>query len=1047
MRIKLLLFSILAMLSAAVSAHTIKGTVLDGDTKEPLIGATILVDGGKHTSITDIDGNFSITTDLEKATVVVSYVGYSSKTVKWTKDNAVLSIEMGSTVQDLEEVVVIGYGVQKKSDLTGAVSSINAEDVAAMPVTNVVQALQGRAPGVEVVQNSGAPGSSTSIRIRGMGTINNSDPLYVVDGMPMDNIDFISPDDIASIEILKDASSAAIYGSRAANGVVLVTTKDGSGSGKRFNINFSSYVGIQEAAKKPSILSKEEFVFFEDYVNNYYSKTQKNEAGELVLNPEYASLVENGVNWWDEIYNPAAPMFKTALSIYGGTDKLNYYLSGNWTNTDGIVKESGYDRKSFNSKLNVKLLDNLSLGANLSYTHVDTKVVPEGSWSTIKSAINFNPLTPIYDTSGGYTWGTPVEQLRRASYNKYNDNMIGQLNLNWQIIKGLNFTSRASYAYYSTDINKFNRYNANPEAVANVKYDVSRNPVTTTSFSWDNVLTYMQSFGNHNLNVMVGQTMETQSYENNLVSGTGYGGYDDWYDAINFANFSKVSSGYSTGWTALGVLGRLSYDYAGKYLFQANFRADASSRFAANNRWGVFPSASLGWKLNEEDFLKDAEWISLLKLRAGWGQLGNNRISNYEYMNLVGLNGNYNYIYGVGSPSIKPGMSIIQYGNPDILWERTESWSAGVDFNVWKNKITSSVEYFVKDTHDMLIEVPIVYSAGYPNTPMQNAGSVRNQGFELQLSYRDSYGDFRYEIGGNISHVKNKVTSLGEYGEPILGGNLTNPNLLGYVNRTVLNAPIACFYGWKTDGVLQPEDFDENGNVLVPVVASTRKYNPGDMKFVDINGDNVIDDNDRTFIGSPHPDFYYGLNIDLGYKGFDLSMMFQGVAGNDLYNVMKYFQYSSVNNNGQFTGTNITNVAADYFDKVYRPVGDPSNPTYRDNWGPNTSGTVPAPSSDQARNEVNFRNSDFYIEDGSYFRLKNIQLSYTFSKDFCKRASIQGLKLYVSATNLFTITKYTGLDPEVGKRVGTESNNLFIGIDEGNYPQSRSYMFGVVFDF
>mgnify|MGYP002796395916 CR=1 FL=1 len=347
------------MVSITLSAYTIKGTVIDGDTQEPLIGAAILVDDGKHSVITDIDGKFSITTDLENAKVVVSYIGYNAKTLLWNKNTDNLRVEMGSSVQDLDEVVVIGYGVQKKSDLTGSVSSINAEDVASMPVTNVVQALQGRAPGVEIVQNSGAPGSTTSIRIRGMGTINNSDPLYVVDGMPMDNIDFISADDIESIEVLKDAASAAIYGSRAANGVVLVTTKDGSNSKKRFNINFSSYVGFQEAAKTPSILSKEDFVYFDDYVNNQYSKTMKDAAGALVLNPDYAALVDDGVNWWDEIYNPAAPMFKTSLSVYGGNDKLNYYLSGNWTNTDGIVKESGYDRKSFSAKMNVKLLDNL----------------------------------------------------------------------------------------------------------------------------------------------------------------------------------------------------------------------------------------------------------------------------------------------------------------------------------------------------------------------------------------------------------------------------------------------------------------------------------------------------------------------------------------------------------------------------------------------------------------------------------------------------------------------------------------------------------------
>lgn len=1046
-RLKSIIFCILSFVSVFSMAQSIQGTVIDGDLKEPLIGATVMIKGTSQGTITDFNGAFTLSTDKENALIEVAYVGYETKEVQWKKGMNPLKIELGSDVQGLDEVVVIGYGVQKKSDLTGAVSSIKAEDVAVMPVTNVVQALQGRASGVEVVQNSGAPGSSTSIRIRGMGTVNNSDPLYVVDGMPMDNIDFISPDDIKSIEILKDASSAAIYGSRAANGVVLVTTKDGKGSKKNFNINFSSYIGFQEAAKKPSILSKEEYIFFEDYVGNKYAKTMLDESGNLVMNPEFAAQVNNGVNWWNEIYRPAAPMYKMNLSVFGGSDKVNYYLSGNWTNTQGIVKESGYDRKSFNSKVNVKLLENLSLGANLSYTHIDTRVVPEGSWSTIKTAINYNPMTPIFDTTGGYTWGTPVEQLRRASYDKYNDNMIGQLNLNWQITDDLNFTSRASYAYYGSDVDNFNRYNANPEAVGQIRYDVSRNPVVSKSFSWDNVLTYMKSFGNHNLNVMVGQTMETSDYENNKISGIGYGGYDDWYDSLSFANFSRTGSGYSTSWTALGFLGRFSYDYSGRYLFQMNFRADASSRFAKNNRWGVFPSASLGWKINEESFLKDVDWISLLKLRAGWGQLGNNRISNFEYLNLVSLTGNDNYIYGVGSPTIQPGMSITQYGNPDILWERTDSWSFGLDFNLLRNKITSSFEYFIKNTYDMLIQVPIVYSAGYSNTPMQNAGSVRNTGFEFQVSYRDTYGDFSYEIGGNISHVKNTVTSLGEYGEPILGGQLTNPNPLGYVNRTVLNAPIGCFYGYKTDGVLTEKDFDSDGNVIVPVVASTKKYNPGDMKFVDINGDNKIDDNDRTFIGSPHPDFYYGLNLAMSYKGFDLSMMFQGVAGNELYNVTKLFQYSSINSSGTFAGSNFSNVASDYFDKVYRPAVDPANPVYRDNWGANPDGTVPAPSSDAARNEVNFRNSDFYIEDGSYFRLKNIQLSYTFPKSICKKASIQGLKLYVSATNLFTVTKYTGLDPEVGKRVGTESNNLFIGIDEGNYPQSRSYMFGVVFDF
>ncbi|MEG1539698.1 MAG: TonB-dependent receptor [Muribaculaceae bacterium] len=1040
---KKVLLSILLIIVSCfyVSSTPITGTVVEDITNEPIIGANVIIIGNKMGTITDIDGNFVLNSTTKSAELQISYVGYNNYKVLWKEGKGKLSITLKKKASELDELVVIGYGVQKKSDLTGAISSIKAKDIQSMATSTVSQALQGKAAGVEVVRNSGAPGASTSIRIRGMGTVNNSEPLYVVDGISMDKIDYLSPDDIESIEVLKDASSAAIYGSRAANGVILVTTKSGKNSSKKFNINLSAYYGLQHAANTPNSMSQSEYACFSDYIQNQANMTELNASGKYVMNEASAKLAATCPNsWWDEVTR-TAPMYKANISIFGEKEGFNYYISGNIQGTDGIIKESAYNRKSLNMKLNLKLSNSVNVGANLNYTREDKTIVNEGQWGIVKTAINYSPFVPIKDpVSGNYLWTTPYENLRRTTYDWSNNNLVGQLNLNWNIVKGLTFSTRASYTMSNSDIDQFNRSNSNDMAVGSNSYTVARNPITQSNLSWENILTYINKIGKHNFNVTVGHTMEMAKYTNNSASGKGYGGYDESFDALEFAQYNRIFSGYSEGANSLSFLGRASYDYAGKYLIQANFRADASSRFAAKNRWGFFPSVSAGWKINGENFLKDCEWISLLKLRLGWGQLGNNKIGNYAYMNMV--SGTNEYIYGSGVPSINPAMSINKYGNPDIKWERTESYSAGVDFNLFNNSLTTSFDIFMKDTKDMLIAVPIVNMAGYPNIPLQNAGSVRNKGFEIQANYRNNIGDFRYEVGGNLTYVKNRVTSLGETGEPIYGGDLKNPNKLGYVNRTTVGAPIGGFYGWKTAGLMQESDFDTDGNSLVPTFASSRKFNPGDMKFVDINKDGLIDDNDKTYLGNAQPNMYYAFNINLGYKAFDLSLFFQGVAGNDIYNVTNYFLYSSVMYDGVWAAGNYSNSAKDFFDKVYRPANS-TGKNYRDNWGPNTAGTVPAPSTDPTRNEMNFRNSDFYIEDGSYLRLKQIQLSYTMPTTLCKKTKyINGFKAYVTVTNPFTITKYSGMDPETGN-----SGNLFMSIDQGTYPQSRSYMLGVILDF
>lgn len=1031
-----------AITSTVMAAQSVSGTVYDSATSEPLPGATVSVKGTSAVTATDADGNFTLRTDRTSGTIQVTYIGYvpASKNFKAGEHVTVLLREDNRM---LDEVVVIGYGVQRKSDLTGSVSSVDPDDLKSIPATNVIAAMQGKVSGVEIVQNSGAPGASNSIRIRGMGTVNDSDPLYVVDGIMMDNIDHIATEDIASIEVLKDAASAAIYGSRAANGVVLLTTKSGEKSTKRLNISANISGGFMSVANAPSILPASDYARFSDYVHNAHEYTVISPDGQMNLTEAAQAEVADGSDWW-QLATRTGSTGKASLALSGGDKNLNYYVSGNYLKTNGIVRQSGYERLSFNGKINASLADCLKLGVQAGYSREQRDVVSEGTRGVIKSAITYNPLMPIYDLDGGYTYLTPVENLRRLGHSRDIDKITGQVKLDWTIIKPLLFSTRASYLTERSDIDRMERSRSSEEVIGTNYFDVKKNPVTANTFSWDNILTWMPELHpDHNLTIMAGQTMEIYRQNSLNSSGRGYGGYDDEFNSLGFAAFEQATNSATTGYTSLGLLSRISYNLLNRYLVQVNFRADASSRFAKKNRWGYFPSISAGWRLDQEPWLRDQSWLSMLKIRAGWGQLGNNRIPNLAWLSLISY-GKENYIYGVGTPSLKPGYALTSYGNPDIKWERTESTTAGIDFNMFGNRFTSSIEYFVKDTKDMLLEVPIVYSAGWASTPWQNAGSVRNQGFEIQAGWNDRIGDFGYGISGNFSHVRNHVTSLGQYGEPILGGNLKSPNNLGYVTRTVLNAPIGAFYGYICDGIMQESDFDTAGKPRIPVKQSAYAYNPGDRKYVDINGDGVIDDNDLTTIGNPHPDFYYAFNLNLSYRNFDLQMFFQGVHGNEIFNASKYFLYSNVTYNGSWTSDyDFSNVASDYFQRVYRPENVSG---YRAYYGPNPGGDVPVPSSVSSRSSDNFAASDWYIEDGSYLRCKQIQLTYTFPASLTKRMRMQSVKAYASVSNPFTITGYSGMDPEIGKTVGEEANTA-IGIDQGTYPQARTWMFGIMLDF
>jgi len=1014
------------MVTGIFAQHAVKGTVVDSKSQETIIGASVVVEGTTIGTTTDFDGNFSLSAPNGNVKLKISYVGYVAVVIP-VDNKGVIKVELKENTQNLDEVVVIGYGVQKKSDLTGSVSSIDADEMRSLPTSNVTQAIQGKAAGIEIVSNSGSPGASTSVKIRGTGTVNNSDPLYVVDGIPMDDINFLSSDDVKSIEILKDAASSAIYGSRAANGVVLVTTKSGA-EGTKAKINFNMYTGWQESWKNPDVMKRSDFVYFQDYASNTYTITELKD-GKLKVRDDKVGVLQGDERWWDVVTRKGMTQ-KYSVSLSGGTKNMNYYMSANYMNIDGIVNRSQYDRMNVVGKINVKLNKNIDVSLNLNYADESRFVVDEsGSYGVVKQALIYNPLEQIINNYGDYSEGTPAEIIRREGYNETKSNFLSQFTLNWKMAEGLNFNTRISETSYNKLSSAFQRSNKSDMTLNDNYYTIRRVPSKVTNFSWDNILSYNKTFNEiHNFSAMVGQTMEMYSYNETSAYGEGYGGYNDNYDALDYGTFNPSVNGYSTGWRSLGFLGRLSYDYKGKYLLQSNFRADASSRFA-KNRWGYFPSLSAGWKITGEEFMENVDWLSFLKLRFGWGQLGNNRIGDFVYGTYVKSDGYY--VYGDANSTIKQAMSIQQIGNPDITWERTQSTNLGLDFNILNNRLTTSIDVFTKDTKDMLIAVPLNYYLGFSSTPMQNAGSINNKGFEIQLAWKDKTDKFSYEISGNISHIQNKVTSLGLGNEPIYGGDVRE---LGYVNKTVLNVPIGSFYGWKTAGIIQEGEDISN----LATFKTDYAFSPGDMKFVDVNKDGVIDDADKTFLGSPHPSLFYGLSLNCAYAGFDLSMFFQGVYGNKVYNTTKYYLYTANRNY-----SSVSNVAADYMDVVWRgtPNGD-----YHSNWAANPTGTVPAPNTNGTINDFNFRNSDFYLEDGSYLRLKNIQLGYNFPKEMCQKIKFESVRLYGSVSNLLTFTKYKGLDPEIGRTSGQESNNLYIGIDQGSYPQARTFTFGLVVD-
>ena len=990
------------------------GTVVD-ELGEALIGVSVLNKTTGEGTITAIDGSFSLS-GKQNDLIQFSYIGYASVDYV-VKQEENIRVVLKEDTQNLEEVVVVGYSAQKKSSLTGAIAPVNMDDMEKRRVATVSQALQGQVAGVQITQSTGAPGDDISMLIRGEGTIGNNSPLYIIDGVPSRTMTFLNPSDISSITVLKDASAAAVYGSRASGGVVVITTKEGEVGKGHLELNY--YYGIQKVANLPRMLNTQQYMDVQEIAWNNAGYEGSN---PYTIDKKRTDLADT--DWLDELFT-LGQTHNIQATMSGGSKGVNYLLSAGYISQDGIVvyDNDRYRRFSLRSNINAKYYDRLNIGANVQLTYsIQDKLNSKGdapgiirhamlrpSVLSVYKDVNDptykanDPFTdlPFYknnDRNGGwesskYEWtSNPIALAyytddKRSQYTTFGNvfaeyEFLQDHSLKFKTNLGIDLNLYHNKAFNQnfgdddgsgSDVDKGLGRQNRPSNL-----DESRGESFT--LTWNNTLSYAKQFERHNINAVAG-TEFISNYESSI--GASRQRYDYTNDTFRYLDFGGTesdiwNSGSGSEWALMSVFASATYVYDNRYMITGNFRADASSRFASNHAWGFFPSVSAGWKMSEEKFLKNISWLSDLKLRGSWGQLGNQEIDNYTFMTLLKKDGD-KYV-------------ISRYGNPDLKWETSEQWNVGVDLGILRNKLYLSADYFMKTTSDILLPISLPSYVGSVSPTIVNAGTVRNKGFELSLTYRDKVGDFNYSINGNIATLDNKVLKL----HPNL------PNIDGKVTRTTVGQPLNAYYGFVMEGIYQNEA--EINEQLYATDNPT--VQPGDIRFKDLDNNGKIDDNDRDFLGSPIPRFTYGFTLNGEYKGFNFSMLFHGVQDVQHFNDLK----------------KILNYDTRPFNHTTEMLGY---------WhGEGTSNSIPRPSfTDNGGSRI----SSIFVEDASFFRLKNVELGYSFAKLLKKiNSPISDLKIYVSAENLFTVTSYSGRDPE--------STDL---IDYGTYPQARSFLFGV----
>jgi len=992
---------LLLLLSISVFAQSkYTGQVLD-ENSLPLPGVSIIVEGTQKGTSTDFDGKYSIEAN-EGDKLQFSFMGYTLQTLKLSNQTE-LNISMVPDAKALEEIVVVGYGVQKKSDLTGAISTVDPSDLQGRDVATVDQALQGQMPGVTVTQASGSPGEAPSIRIRGIGTLNNSDPLYVVDGMMVDDISYLNSRDIESLQVLKDASSSAIYGSRGANGVIIVTTKKGkSGEGK---VSFNAYYGFQNFAHKPELTNATEWAI----LNN-----EARLAAGLSPNYNDPSSYGEGTDWLGAITNKNAPIQNYDISFSGGNEKSTYFISSAYMQQDGIIQKSNFDRISVrvNSESQVKKW--LKIGENITITSSNQgKILEEDDWNNLLvTPLTNSPLQPIYNADGSYSVSdnqvnNPVAKVDNTINNLNSFKFIGNAYAEIEFMKGLTFRSNLGIQYgIGQEDNYEPIYYVSPTEGNSIN-SLFRGHNKDSSTEWTNLISYNTVVADvHSVSAVAGTSVFTQKFEWDGLTVTNLP--TDNEDNRVIDNSPNLNKGNVYGSfienKQLSYFGRVNYAYDSKYLLTANFRADGSSKFGDAHKWGYFPSFSVGWKILEEDFMSNIDYLSSLKFRVGWGQLGNEG-SLRPYGQTTLASGNKRYVWG---GKIVSGIAFESVGNSELKWETTTTTNFGLDFGLLKDKLSGTIEYYVKNTTDMILQVPVAGQTGIESFPYQNSGAMKNSGIELSLNWNDNIGDLEYSVGGNFTTINNEVVSLGGSNEFVDGEEYRN---WGYITRTVVGRPISNFYGLEAEGLFQNQAeidaYYANNSKGVP-----NDIKPGDVRYKDINGDGKVGEEDYDFIGNPLPDFTYSLTGSLAYKGFDFNFMFNGIYGNEIYNGTNDYLLNS---------TAYWNLSKESLNR-WTGEGSTNNPKH---------------ARMNSKDTNNSKKSSRYIEDGSYLRLQNVQLGYSLPKSLLTKVKLERLRVYVSGQNLYTFTNYMGYDPEVGGN----------GLDRAIYPIPRTITLGVNLGF
>ena len=1091
-----LLLAILCSSAAYAQEKQVTGKVTSSTDNMGLPGVNVTIKGTTTGTVTDTDGKYAIDVKTASATLVFSSIGFGKQEVL-VGAKSIVDVALVDDVKSLSEVIVTGYGSQSKKEITGAVATLDAKQLLTTPATNLGQALQGKVPGV-VIGNENSPGGGVSVRIRGFGTINDNSPLYVIDGVPTkgvgangvsNTLNTLNLNDIESMQILKDASAASIYGSRAGNGVVIITTKRGKVGKPVFT--YDTYYGTQRPGKLLSMLNTQQYadLTWEARINTLnvnslvngafpagtalaYPKHAQFGSGATPVIPDYIfpsgvsegdpKVAQNpdgsyvnystdvnsadfnktkwlitkanktGTNWMKEIYQPA-PIQNHQIGVSGGTESGRYAMSLNYFNQQGIMIHTSFKRYTLRSNTEFNINKHIRVGQNFQVGYASRIGQPTGNsneGNPTSFAYRVPPIVPVYDVAGNFagTRGTdvdnsvnPVSLLYRNKDNQQNEvRLFGNAYAEVDILK--NLTAKTSFGI---DYNLYNYRNYVPRDIESAEARSTQSLTTTNNFEWTwtwyNTLTYNIVLNNiHKLNIIAGTESIKNYYENFDATRTNFlvDAMDNRY--LSAGTGVQTNNGGAANWRLASEFARLSYGLSGKYLFDATVRRDRSSRFAAANRVAYFPAVSAGWVISDEEFAKSTgTWLSYAKFRVGWGQTGNQEIGNYNSFTQYATNPALSFydLNGAKTSAIA-GYELIQFGNQKAKWETTTSTNIGLDAALFKGKVDVAFDWYTRTTSDMLFPVSPPLTAGVAAAPFQNIGSMRNRGIDLGISYNGKAigGDLTYTLGANFSTYRNLVTRTN--GDPNTQYFGINDERIQNFVVTQQDHPISSFFGYKHDGIFQT---DAEAKEAPKNNLGSNENRAGRFKFVDTNGDGVIDTKDLTIIGSPHPKFVYGINLNVDYKNFGLAVFGAGVQGNEIFNYTKYW----------------TDFPTFFGNKSTRMLNESWRPGKTDAILPQLN------SSDQ----VSILPSDYYLEKGSYFRFKNIQLTYSIPKAFATKLGLGPCRVYIQTQNLITLTKYSGMDPEINLRNYGAGNDRQIGVDGGSYPASKQYIVGLNLSF